>query len=130
MEAEASARAWVEAWTRGWPAKDPEPIVSRYTEGAVYRSHPFREPHSGGARDYVEWAFSEQESVEFWFGEPVVAGNRAAVEYWAVLVESGRELTIAGSAFLRFAPDGRVEEHRDYWAQAEGRIPPPTGFGR
>jgi len=47
--------------------------------------------------------------------------GRAAVEYWALLRRrDGGEATLAGIALLRFAPDGRVAESRDYWDLAEG----------
>ena len=99
-----------------------------YADGAIYSSHPFREPDT--ARDYARRAFGEEELVQAWFGDPVASGDRAAVEYWAVLTEQERELTLAGAAFLRFAPDGRVTEHRDYWDMQEGRRDPPAGWGR
>jgi hypothetical protein len=67
--------------------------------------------------------------VQAWFGEPVVSGDRAAVEYWAILSAGDGPLTLAGSAFLHFAPDGRVTEHRDYWDIQEGRREPPRGWG-
>ena len=66
-------------------------------------------------------AFAEEDAVECWFGEPVVSGDRAAVEYRALLTYQGREQTLAGTTLLRFAADGRVAEHRDYWAMEEGR---------
>ena len=75
MDATAAARAWVDAWERGWPAHDAEPIAARYAEGAVFRSHPFREPET--ARAYVERVFSEEEAEpEVWFGEPIAATMR------------------------------------------------------
>jgi hypothetical protein len=58
-----------------------------------------------------------------------VAGDRAAVEYWAVLVENGREVTIAGVALLRFGADGRVVVQRDYWALEPGAREPTPGWG-
>lgn len=129
MDAVAAARAWIEAWQRGWPAEDVETITSRYVEGAVYSSHPFRSAET--ARSYLERAFGEEALVEAWFGEPVVAGDRAAVEYWAVLrAPEGNELTIAGTAFLHFDADGLVTDHRDCWVQTDGRREPPTGWGR
>ena len=76
-----------------------------YSDDAVFRSAPFREPHLGreGALEYARSAFADQDDfTDCWFGEPVVAGDRAAVEYWAVLVENGRPVTIAGVAVLRF----------------------------
>jgi hypothetical protein len=98
-----------------------------YADDAVYSSHPFREPQT--ARGYVERAFGEEDVVQAWFGEPVVSGDRAAVEYWAIL-RAEAELTIAGAAFLRFDDDGRVIQHRDYWDQIDGRREPAEGWGR
>ena len=31
---------------------------------------------------------------------------------------------------IRFSPDGRVAEHRDYWDQLADRREPPAGWGR
>jgi ketosteroid isomerase-like protein len=123
VEGEAAARAWIEGWTRGWEAGDADAIGALYAADAVYRSHPFREPERS-ARDYAIRAFSDEELVECRFGEPVVDGDRAAVEYWAVLAADGEEETLAGVALLRFGPDGRVVEQRDYWAMQPGHTPP------
>ena len=120
MDAKTAARAWVDAWERGWRAHDAERIVARYAGGAVFRSHPFREPEH--ARAYVERVFSEEEAEpEVWFGEPIAAGDRAAVEYWTILRSEGRDQTLAGTTLLRFDQDGLVIDHRDYWAIEEGR---------
>jgi len=118
-------------WAQGWREHDADSIAELYAEDASFRSQPFREPHAGsaGVRNYALWAFADEESVECWFGEPVGAGSRAAVEYWAVVESEGREETIAGIAVLRFADDGRVSEQRDYWAMQEGRREPPHGWG-
>jgi ketosteroid isomerase-like protein len=130
-DAATAARRWVDGWSRAWPARDADAVAALYAEDAVYSSHPFRNPHRGpdGAREYAAEAFRQEELVEARFGDPVAAGNRAAVEYWAILRSSGKELTLAGTTVLRFAPDGRVEEHREYWALAEGARRPPDGWG-
>jgi hypothetical protein len=59
-----------------------------------------------------------------------VEGRRAAVEWWAELIENGVELTLAGTSVLRFDADGLVVEQRDTWNQAEGGHAPPDGWGR
>jgi SnoaL-like domain len=123
VDTEAAARAWVDGWTRGWESSDADEIGALYAEGAVHRSHPFREPEKS-TRDYALRAFADEELVECRFGEPVVAGDRAAVEYWAILSAEGGEETLAGFAMLRFGPDGRVVEQRDYWSMEPGRRPP------
>ena len=129
MDAATAARAWIEAWQRAWPAEDVDTIASRYADDAVYSSHPFRPAET--ARSYLERAFGEEALVEARFGEPVVAGDRAAVEYWAVLrPPDGDDFTIAGASFLHFNAEGLVTEHRDCWVQADGSREPPAGWGR
>jgi len=123
VDVEAAARVWVEGWTKGWEAGDAEAIGALYAEGAVFRSHPFREPEKSG-RDYALRAFQDEELVECRFSEPVIGGDRAAVEYWAVLRADGEEETLAGIALIRFGPDGRVVEQRDYWSMQPGRTEP------
>jgi hypothetical protein len=51
------------------------------------------------------------------------------VEWWASWVEGGKTVTLAGTIVLRFASDGLVEDHVDYWVQAEGRHAPYGGWG-
>ena len=132
MDAEDAARRWRETWLHAWPTRDVEAVRSLYGSDAVFRSHPFREPHRGaaGAAAYGEWAFAEEEAAaECRFGEPVVAGDRAACEYWAVVRSAGGEQTIAGVAVIRFGRDGLVTAQRDYWAIEPGRREPPEGWG-
>lgn len=132
MDAETASRRWREVWLHGWPDKDADAIVSLYADEATLRSEPFRDTHEGaaGVREYVEWAFSEQDAGEVWFGRPIVDGDRATCEYWAVVSFEGREETIAGISVLRFGADGLVIEQRDYWNVSEGRGEPPSGWGR
>ncbi len=128
MDTNAAARAWIGAWEAGWPAMDVDRIASRYRPDAPYRSHPFRDVST--PREYVTKAFAEEQLVRCWFGEPVVDGDRAAIEYWAILRSpDGSDVTIAGHSHLRFDDDGLVVEHRDYWAQEDGAMEPPAGWG-
>jgi ketosteroid isomerase-like protein len=126
VETEAAARRWIKCWSKAWPAADAGGVAALYAEDAQFRSEPFRELQ--GPRAYAEWAFSEQDEAECWFGEPIVAGDRAIVEYWGVVRYQGRDETIAGVALIRFRPDGLVAEQHDYWNAHEGRREPPVGW--
>jgi uncharacterized protein (TIGR02246 family) len=129
VDAAEAARAWVEAWERAWPAKDPEPVASLYAEEATFYSHPFREPLRGpaGVREYMEWTFADQADVDCAFRAPIVSGDRASVEWWAVIfAHDGSAETILGTSVLRFAPDGRVLEDCAYWAGEPGRGQRPS----
>ena len=120
MDTVEAVRRWIDCWLRGWHALDPEPILEAYSDDCLYLSHPFRAPQK--PREYVEWALAEEDSAEPWFGEPVVDGDRAAVEWWAFVREDGRDVTLAGTSLLRFDEDGRCIEQRDAWAAADGRV--------
>jgi lactoylglutathione lyase len=132
-DAEAAAARWVDGWSRAWPEKDADLVASLYADDSIFRSLPFRDPHVGssGARDYARWAFDDQADVRCWFGQPVAGpGNRAVVEYWAVLTTiAGDVVTVAGCSVLRFGAHGRVAEQRDYWVQEDGAVEPPEGWG-
>jgi len=123
---------WLDEYARAWRDADAERVVSLFTEDAVYRSHPLRDPHVGhdGIRAYWEWATGTQQDVVIDFGTPVAAGARAAVEWWAQLRADGEEVTLPGILFLRFGTDGRCEELRETWHYETGRREPPrSGWG-
>jgi hypothetical protein len=129
MDTEAAARAWADAWERCWRALDAELLQPIYTPDAVHRSHPFREP--GNPIEYARWALGEEEGEpEVWVGDPIVAGDRAAIEWWAVVIENAKLISLAGTSIIRFDEDGRAVEQNDYWGHAEGRTPPWKGWGQ
>ena len=117
---EEAVRRWIDGWLRGWTALDPEPVVALYADDCFFLSHPFREHES--PRAYAVRALGEEESAEPWFGEPLVDGDRAAVEWRAFVRESGHDITLAGTSLLRFREDGQCVEQRDAWAVEDGRV--------
>ena len=129
----AEIQAWIEAYGRAWRERDSAAAVRLFTEQAVYRSSPFREPSMGsdGIRAYWERATGDQRGLELRFGDPVADGPRVAVEWWATLEDREEgPATLPGALILRFAPDGRCEELREYWHLQKERVPPPAGWGR
>jgi SnoaL-like protein len=130
VDTEAAARRWRDTWQRAWPAKDVDAIVALYAEVVPYRALAFREADQGlaGVRGYLEREFGVETEIECRFGEPIVAGERAAVEWWASWDEGDRPLTLAGTTVLRFDAEGQVIDHRDYWNEVERREPPYDGW--
>ncbi|HEU4972505.1 MAG TPA: nuclear transport factor 2 family protein [Gaiellaceae bacterium] len=104
-----------------WPREDVDAIDALYAPGAVFYSHPFREPQAPS--EYAAWAFGEQREAECRFGVPIVQGPRAAVDWWGVVTSAdGSVETLAGTSLLRFDPAGLVTEQRDVWAAHEGHV--------
>jgi hypothetical protein len=129
MQTADAARRWGQTWARAWPSKDVDAIASLYSDSAVYRSHPFTDPEPGGARAYLRRQFALEQDVSCRFGEPIAGDDRAAVEWWASWVEDGETVALAGATVLRFAADGRVVEHVDYWVQGDVQREPFPGWG-
>jgi uncharacterized protein (TIGR02246 family) len=119
---------WIERYGRAWEDADADGAAALFTEDAVYRSSPFREPHVGrdAIRAYSADATGTRTRVRF--GRPVEEANRAAVEWWATYIEAEEgEITLPGCLILQFASDGRCEELRETWNYAAGAQRPPPG---
>jgi ketosteroid isomerase-like protein len=129
MAAHSFARRWAEAYRVAWEAGDPAAAAALYRDDCVFRSAPFRRPEAPLA--YTTRVFPEVRAEDVRFGEPVEEGDRAAVEWWAVLVTpDGEAQTIAGCSVLRFDDQGLVAEARDYWHVEPGRREPHDSWGR
>jgi ketosteroid isomerase-like protein len=126
MDAVSAAARWAKTWSRAWPERDAEAIAALYSDAVLYRSPAFRAPHVGsaGVRRYLGRELSVEENIQCWFGDPIVSGDRAAVEWWASWTEEGKDLTFAGVTVLRFDEHGQVVDQRDYDNHVERREPP------
>lgn len=125
------AERWAAAYAEAWRAGDPGAAARLYSEDAIYRSHPFREPARGrdAVREYSAAAYAAETGRVVRLGSPVAAGSSAAVEYWTTFTEDGAPKTLAGCALLSFDSTGAVTASREYWHMAHGTFDPPSGWG-
>jgi nuclear transport factor 2 (NTF2) superfamily protein len=126
-----AASRWARVWHDAWEARDTEAIVALYADDVVFSTQAFRVPYLGGdgVRTYVAGAFAEERDPRVWIGAPIVSGDRAAIEWWATVVENGIETTLAGVSVLRFDRKGLVTEQSDSWNQGHGLHEPPPRWG-
>ncbi|MFD4789919.1 nuclear transport factor 2 family protein [Streptomyces sp. NPDC058459] len=122
---------FLDGYRAAWANRDPAAIEMLFTEDGQYREKPYAPAFQGrsGIRDYWSKVTSTQSDISVRYGTPIVVGNRAAVEWWVNLTNSGSAVTLAGSFLLRFADDGLCEELVEYWHFDEGTLAPPTGWG-
>ena len=126
------AGEWAERYARAWEQGDEDEVAVLFTENAEYRSAPFREPFRGEAEIRAYWrrGAARQREVNVRVGRPLVAGDRAAVEWWATFDDpDDGEVTLPGCLLLRFAADGRCSALREYWNLEPGRRDPHEGWG-
>jgi nuclear transport factor 2 (NTF2) superfamily protein len=128
---EAAAR-WARVWHDAWLALDTDAVVALYAPAARLSTEAFRQPFVGreGVRLYVAQAFAEERDPRVWVSEPIVTGDRAAIEWWAAVIENDVEITLAGVSILRFDASGLVIEQWDSWNEGDGLREPPAGWGQ
>jgi ketosteroid isomerase-like protein len=124
--------AWLDGYRRAWEQADTPAVLGLFTADATYRSHPLRPAHAGhrGIADYWARATADQRDVRVRFGDPIVDGDRVAVEWWTVLRAGGEPVTLAGCLLLRFAAGGRCQALRECWNLAQALLDPPPDWGR
>jgi SnoaL-like domain len=123
--------AWIEAYGRAWQSGNEDLMVSLFTEDASYRSSPLREPFRGRdeIRAYAHRNNHRQQDKQVRMGRPFVDSNRVAVEWWTTMVEDGENVTLPGCLLLRFEPDGRCSDLREYWHLEAGTHEPFSCWG-
>jgi uncharacterized protein (TIGR02246 family) len=131
--------SWVSSYAQAWLDKDAAAVAELFTADASYQSHPTGAPHLGrdAIRAYWTRATATQRDLDLRFGRPIVAGDRAAVEWWAVMrdpdwgsARADDSVTLPGCLILRFVPGGLCADLREYWNADFGRaVPAPAGWG-
>ena len=121
---------WIAEYFRCWKERDADHLVELFTKDAIYRSDPFREPHVGSEEIHRYWSNSTSTQAGFrhWIGVVGVDGDRAWVEWWATWTEGNEPYTLPGCLLLRFSPDGRCSELREYWHVDHTLRDPPPGW--
>jgi hypothetical protein len=128
VDVERAARRYAETLREAWTVRDVEPFTALFAGNAVFRG-PFSEPESAAAHMREALLLGEGKA-EVWVGEPLVGGDRAALEWWGVVDVDGTTYSFGGTAWVRFDQDGTVIEENDYWHSAPRRAEPWPGWGR
>ena len=122
---------WLERYRNAWIERDADQAGTLFAEDAIYREQPFQKPHLGreAIRQYWSAVTRGQSAIELTYGTPVFTERRAAVEWWANLLNDVKPITLAGEFLLTFDDNGQCRELREYWVLTEGRVTPPDGWG-
>lgn len=119
---EAAVADWLERYVSAWRSYDPEDIGALFSEGAVYRYHPWdagADAVEGRDAIVANW-LEEPDAPRSWAAEYrpwAVDGNRAvAVGVSRYLATEGALEAVYHNVFLlRFDDDGRCAEFTDVY---------------
>jgi hypothetical protein len=123
--------AWLQGYRRAWEQADAPAVLALFTSDATYRSHPLRPVHAGhdGIAAYWSRATADQRDAQVRFGDPVVDGDRVAVEWWTTLHTAGDPATLVGCLLLELTSGGRCQALRECWNATGTLRPPPPDWG-
>ena len=115
---------WLDRYVEAWRANEREPIEALFTEDAVYGHRPWdSDEHTFRGRDAIvgNW-LDDTDAPGSWeaqYAPYVVEGDRAVAVGWSRYLASGGEpeSTYHNAYLLRFAPDGRCAEFREFYME-------------
>ena len=99
--------------------QDLQRLRAIYTDDAFFKD-PFNEVRSREAIEHIfRHMFDTLDEPRFVVTQAIAQGDQAFLTWDFLLRLRGAPQVIRGATHLRFASDGRVEMHRDYWDAAE-----------
>ena len=126
------ATAFLDSYRRAWESWDVEGFVALFSDKAVYVDHPIEKIAVGreAVADFLRNEEAEQGTASVRMGQPIISGNRVAVEYWVTKTNQGEEATLTGCLIAQLDPaDGLCTRIHEYWFDLEGHHTPCAGWG-
>ena len=117
----AGVATWMDAYRDAWISNEPAAIGALFTDDALYSIDAFAEPWRGREEIVRRWTAGIAQQVAFTFEVQVIEGDVAFV-HWHVFTQNvGDPIRVEydGLLQLRFAPDGRCAEHREWFFRRE-----------
>jgi SnoaL-like domain len=111
----------MEAYRAAWISNVPSEVAALFTEDAVYSVSPFTEPWIGRDEIVRRWIAGIQQDVELTY-DVLAADADQAIIHWHVFTRNvGDPVRVEydGVLVVRFAPDGRCSEHREWYFRRE-----------
>lgn len=97
------------------------PDLPKYVTENVRFRDPFNDVHGVEAMERVfRHMFDNVAEIDFAVQHTVCEGDVCLMQWRLRGVLMGKPWNVEGASALRFAPDGRVAEHVDYWDAARG----------
>ena len=120
MEVDAVER-WMEAYRAAWISNVPSEVAALFTEDAVYAVSPFVEPWTGREEIVRRWVAGIRQDVEMTYEVLSIQGDQAIIHWHVFTRNVGDPVRVEydGVLAVRFAPDGRCSEHREWYFRRE-----------
>jgi len=111
----------MDAYRDAWISNDPAKIGALFTDDALYSIDAFAEPWRGREEIVRRWRMGIQQQVGMTSDVLALEGDVAVVHWHVITQNVGDPIRVEydGVLHLRFEPDGRCCEHREWFFRRE-----------
>jgi len=134
-----TATKWMQGYLQAWETRDADAVVKLFTPNGVYQSIPGVPSQTFVGRKAIHKYWFDvtrpQSMIHGVQGQPVVTGNRAAIEIWVTFRDpvynpKGKHMiTLLETNVVTFVKSGLASKNVEYWNIIPGVHSPPPGWG-
>lgn len=134
-----TATKWMQGYLQAWETRDADAVVKLFTPHGVYQSIPgvSNQTFVGRKAIHKYWfdVTRPQSMIHGIQGQPIVSGNRAAIEIWVTFRDpvynpKGQHMiTLLETNVVTFVRSGLASKNVEYWNIIPGVHAPPPGWG-
>jgi len=134
-----TASKWMQGYLQAWETRDANAVVKLFTPGGVYQSIPGVTSQTFVGRKAIHKYWFDvtrpQSLIHGVQGQPIVTGNRAAIEIWVTFRDpvynpKGKHMiTLLETNVVTFVKSGLASKNVEYWNIIPGVHSPPPGWG-
>jgi hypothetical protein len=134
-----TATKWMQGYLHAWETRDADAVVKLFTVNGVYQSIPGVSSQTFVGRKAIHKYWVDvtrpQSMIHGIQGQPVVSGDRAAIEIWVTFRDpvynpKGKHMiTLLETNVVTFVKSGLASKNVEYWNIIPGVHSPPPGWG-
>jgi SnoaL-like domain len=134
-----TATNWMQGYLNAWETRDANAVVKLFTLNGVYQSIPGVSSQTFVGRKAIHKYWFDvtrpQSMVHGIQGQPIVSGDRAAIEIWVTFRDpvynpkGNHMITLLETNVVTFVRGGLASKNVEYWNIVPGVHSPPPGWG-
>lgn len=134
-----TATNWMQGYLNAWETRDANAVVKLFTPHGVYQSIPGVSSQTFVGRKAIHKYWFDvtrpQSMVHGIQGQPIVSGDRAAIEIWVTFRDpvynpkGNHMITLLETNVVTFVRGGLASKNVEYWNIVPGVHSPPPGWG-
>ena len=116
-----AVESWMDRYRAAWISNEADAVAALFTKDARYSVSPFADPWVGREEIVRRWTAGVQQDVEMTSEVLAIEGDLALV-HWHVFTRNVADpvrVEYDGVLAVRFAQDGRCEDHREWYFRRE-----------